>query len=569
MKKLLKIFAVLIVLLVAIAFVAPSFISSDMLKQKLTEQVKAATGRTLTIGGDVKLKFFPVAGVTANDVSLSGLSKEKPLVSLKSLDVNVEVMPLFSKQLVVKGLHLDNPAINLDVAESGAQSWVFETASSEPAVASEQKSAGVPLPVQNIALADVKISNGTVSFHNTQTGDKWNIGALDVNVSMDSLSKPLKFKSSAKVDGKDVAVSGDMSCTGKTCQFANAELRYDTLRASGVIGVDYGKSVPFISVKLKTGELDLNPFLPPQQQKQAGFSLIADAFAATGWSRAPMDFSGLRKINMEVQVEAARVQAYKMHVENTVLKANLKNAKLRADVTDADIYGGKGSIAVALDSIGANVEKSASMRGVQAEPFLRDAMSEEHLSGTLDMDMSVAGRGRTQYEIVNSLQGKGAVKFTDGSIKGVDIAGMVRNVQSAFKEVDTSSQKTDFAELGGTFTITNGIAKNNDLHMKAPLMRLSGEGQADLPNRTVNYRLKPEIVQTIQGQGGKEKEGLGVPIIVSGTFDHLTWSPDLQAVVTDVINNPKKAKEAVKDIKEQFNKENRKETIKNLKGLLR
>lgn len=568
MKTFLKIIAGIFVLLVIAAFIAPSFISTDMLKEKLTAQVKAATGRTLTIAGDVNLKFFPVAGVVANDVSLSGISNDRPLVALKSLDVNVEVMPLFSKQLVIKGLHLDTPTINLEVSESGAQSWVFGKQAEEEAQASSSVGkAGVP--VQGVSLADVKISNGTVNYRNAQTGDKWSLKELNMAVAMDALNKPLKLKSSAKLEDKDIEVSGDMSCARENCQFANAFLRYDTIKADGVIGVDYGKPVPYISVKLKTGELDLNPFLPPQAKKQAGFSLISDAFAAEGWSRAPMDFSALRKINAEAVIETARVLAYKVHVENTVLKAKLNNGRLQANVTDADIYGGKGSIGVALDSIGANIEKSVSLRGVQAEPFLMDAMNEGHISGTLDADMAVAGRGRTQHEIISTLQGQGEIKFTDGAIKGVDIASMVRNVQSAYKEVDTSSQKTDFAELGGTFTIANGIAKNDDLHMKAPLMRLSGAGQADLPNRTVNYRLRPEIVQTIQGQGGKEKEGLGVPIIISGTFDHLTWAPDVQSVVRDIANDPEKAKQTVKDIKEQFNKENRKETIKNLKGMFR
>ena len=45
---------------------------SDLIRQKITEQVKTRTGRDLVIAGRANFTFFPVLGVSLKNVSLSG-----------------------------------------------------------------------------------------------------------------------------------------------------------------------------------------------------------------------------------------------------------------------------------------------------------------------------------------------------------------------------------------------------------------------------------------------------------------------------------------------------------------
>ena len=106
---------------------------------------------------------------------------------------------------------------------------------------------------------------------------------------------------------------------------------------------------------------------------------------------------------------------------------------------------------------------------------------------------------------------------------------MMRQVSTAaLKSGFDSSQKTDFAVLGGTFVITKGVLTNNDLVMQSPLLRLAGKGKVNLLARTQNYRLEPKVVGSLRGQGDKfERKGIVVPIIVTGTWDNPIWRPDL------------------------------------------
>ena len=70
---------------------------------------------------------------------------------------------------------------------------------------------------------------------------------------------------------------------------------------------------------------------------------------------------------------------------------------------------------------------------------------------------------------------------------------MVRNAEGAFLNPEAGqTRKTDFAELGGTFTVKQGILANDDMHLQAPALRIGGRGTVDLPKRTLDYRIEPK-----------------------------------------------------------------------------
>ena len=139
--------------------------------------------------------------------------------------------------------------------------------------------------------------------------------------------------------------------------------------------------------------------------------------------------------------------------------------------------------------------------------------------------------------------------FTDGAVVGVNIAAMVRNVSSAFLSADAAdARKTDFAELGGSFTITNGLLANDDLQLQAPALRINGSGKVDLPAKTVDYRIEPKAAATLEGQESTtDVAGVLVPVNVTGPFDDLSYTPDLTGLVDQLLEDPDALKDQVKD----------------------
>ena len=241
-----------------------------------------------------------------------------------------------------------------------------------------------------------------------------------------------------------------------------------------------------------------------------------------------------------------------IQVGQSRLTLSLQDGLLDLQLRELALYDGAGAGRIVVDA-GPDVPRlqvTFDLTGLQAEPFLMDAAGFERLSGAGTVKLAVSTSGRSQAEFVGALNGSGNIAFRDGAISGINLGAMVRNVGAAFLDPSAGeARKTDFTELSGSFTITNGLLRNNDLLLLSPLLRLEGKGTANLPPRTLDYRLTPRIAATTEGQGGaRDVAGISVPIIIEGPWSDLSYKPDLAALITEELTNPGNAEGVVKGI---------------------
>lgn len=339
-------------------------------------------------------------------------------------------------------------------------------------------------------------------------------------------------------------IKGKLVAAGPKVSFTGAELSLDAIRARGDVSLDSSGKVPYVKATLDTNTIDLNSYMPPSTTPSSTgrSSSTPDAAAPTprtseGWSTEPLDLSGLRAANADLALSVEGLIVRKIKIGRGHLGVQLKDGKLAADLADLALYQGNGKGRVTLDGAGkvAGLGLDMTLAGVQAEPLLKDMMDLDRLTGTANGQIQVSGTGTSQADLMKALNGKGAVKFENGAIKGVNLAAMARNVSTAFLDAQAGrAQQTDFSELSGTFVIEKGILKNNDLILQAPLLRLTGVGTVDLPQRSIHYRIEPKVAATIEGQGGRaDAGGLAVPVVIEGSWDHLSYKPDLSALLKD------------------------------------
>ena len=124
LKKLLIGVAVVVVLVIAAAIAVPFFIPLDTYKGKIVALVKSETGRDLKIDGPVHFSLFPSVALEANDVSLSNPAGavSPNMVQLKTLDVELKLLPLIHGGLEISQFKLVQPAIALEVDKQGKAS---------------------------------------------------------------------------------------------------------------------------------------------------------------------------------------------------------------------------------------------------------------------------------------------------------------------------------------------------------------------------------------------------------------------------------------------------------------
>jgi AsmA protein len=318
---------------------------------------------------------------------------------------------------------------------------------------------------------------------------------------------------------------------------------------------------PALSFALKLNTIDADRYMPPVVEgEQAPVASPATA-AAGGSSELPIE--ALRQLNANGTIDIGKMKATNLISENihATLKAN--GGLVHLYPMRADIYKGQYNGNVSLDARG-DVLKLAineKVANVQAEPLLNDLLDEAPISGLANATIALTGAGKTVDKIKATLNGNGNFAFTEGAVKGINIAESIRKAKAAFsgQKLADSGQpvQTDFSSLTGSFTIKNGIVDNQDLAMKSPLLRLSGAGQADLPQEVINYALNVAIVGTLSGQGGEELadlKGLTIPVKITGPFNSPKPTVDLASLLKDKAKQELKTK-AQEKVKEKLGDE--------------
>ncbi len=342
-----------------------------------------------------------------------------------------------------------------------------------------------------------------------------------------------------------LTIKGRVDAAGTKYTFSEADIAIDAITAKGALAIDLGGAKPVLKGSLAVDKLDVNPYLPPQAAGTAATPAPAPAASApsgqggqaapanAGWNDAPIDLSGLALADADFDVKASSILYRKIEVGPSALTIHLRDAKLETDLSQLTLYNGQGTGKVNVDGAAATpaIAMNFSLSGVKVEPLFEAALGMDRLTGTGKLNFDVTGTGKSQRALISALNGKGAFDIVDGEIKGVNLAALAANAAKSLAGGTGGDNATDFAALTGTFTITNGILKNNDLQLKSGVVPMTGAGTVDLPNQRVDYRVSPSLAGV-----------LNVPVIVSGPWDNLSYRPDLagalQGTAKGLISTP-------------------------------
>jgi AsmA protein len=100
---------------------------------------------------------------------------------------------------------------------------------------------------------------------------------------------------------------------------------------------------------------------------------------------------------------------------------------------------------------------------------------------------------------------------------------------------EKGTEKTELTSLSARFRLTNGQATTEEVRLAGPLMRMTGKGTADLVAQTLDFRVEPKLVLSLQGQGGTgDPAGLGVPVVIRGSWSN----PEIYPDIAGILENP-------------------------------
>ena len=352
------------------------------------------------------------------------------------------------------------------------------------------------------------------------------------------------------------------------------QIRLDDTSVNGTARVAQFDA-PAISFSLAVDQFDLDRYLPPATEGGEAAAGTAEPASASKGEAGELPLEALRALNLNGTLKVGSLKAFNLRTLNVEVQIKAKDGLLRINPAGAQLYNGEIRNDISFDVRKQTPQFSLvnEVVNIQAGPLLHDLTGDDKLLGTVVSHASLRGSGITAEAIKQSLNGKASFSFTDGAIKGVNIAALIRNAKAKLHgepapEV-TESNQTDFAELRGTAVITNGLIRNDDLSMLSPLLRISGKGEVSLPKETIDYTLTTKIVGTLEGQGGAtlgKLKGVSIPVHVAGTFSKPSYTPDLAAALSDVAREKVKEKvdEQQQKIQEKLGSELQDKLLKGL-----
>ena len=311
---------------------------------------------------------------------------------------------------------------------------------------------------------------------------------------------------------------------------------------------------------LDIDQLNVDKYLPPAAAKPAEKAPKDDR----------LDFSALKGHDVHGTIRIGALQASKLKLAK--LNATLKLAGGRLDVAplSLNLYEGTANGSLMLNANGNQLALKQNLAGISINPLMKDLADKDLLEGRGNVALDIASRGESVTAMKKALGGTASLSLKDGAVKGINLAQSLRDIKGKLgARQDTTQQaragdKTDFSELTASLKIANGVARNDDLAMKSPFLRLTGAGDIDIGSGQMNYVAKASVVSTSAGQGGKDLEhlkGLTVPVRVSGPFESLSYKLELGSLVADA------AKAKVEEKKEEIKAKAQDQVKDKLKGL--
>ncbi len=185
LKSLLLVIGGLIVLLVIGAVSFLLLFDPNDYRDDIAAEVKSATGRELTIDGDVEVSIFPWLAIEIGSTRLGNAAGfgDEPFASFERVRLSIRLMPmLISRKLEVATADIDKLRLNLAVDSNGRSNWqdfidASEAMATAPVPESEDESesdSGV------LDISGIEIRDAAIRYSDAQAGGSYMLTELNL-----------------------------------------------------------------------------------------------------------------------------------------------------------------------------------------------------------------------------------------------------------------------------------------------------------------------------------------------------------------------------------------------------
>ncbi|MBF0416768.1 MAG: AsmA family protein [Magnetococcales bacterium] len=350
LKRALQVTAGLTALMVILLVAVPLLVHPNQFRAPIGALVKSATGRTLTIRGDVGLAFFPSLELILRDLSLEedpdfGV---EPLAEARTLVMGVKFVPLLSGRVEMNRAELSGLRLRLVTREDGRANWSSLLA--HPGQRDDAGRADTPVNPATLLNRLLGISNGGIEIgkaslfvHDRQAGLDFKIEPWDFTTGPIHPGRPVTVGSTLRFLEAAHGAQGRLEMKTQLRPLDQGQIRFEGLTIQLTSAVAQG-----LIKEVKAGlQAELILDTHARQAAWSRLELNANLWSDAEWMRElTLGFQG----GLEMDLNSGRLAALQSRV-NLLLKANaLPPAGVRA-VIRSDISADPWRRVLAMDNL--------------------------------------------------------------------------------------------------------------------------------------------------------------------------------------------------------------------------
>lgn len=510
----LKILAIVVLVLVIVIIAIPFLLDANQFRPQIESKLTGALGRDVKVGN---LKLSLLSGnLTVSDISIADNPdfSRTPFVTAKSLKVSVEMKPLvFSKEVRVTGISLEQPAINL--IRSAAGNWNFSDLGGKESP--EKQSAGSSgLPETDILIKKLEITGGRVT---SIEGHKKPVVYENVNLTASDLSFTTSFPFEL---GASLPGGGNFKLNGQAGPLNKTDMLKTPMKAS---------------VAVNDFDLVASGFVPPE----TGLSGLVDfsgTLASDGQQAHSKGFANAEKL----QVMKGGSPAGKPISLEYVLNYDLE--KRKGDLSEAKVQCGKaaarmnGNFSMLGDSVNINMKLLGNNMPVQDLTSLLPAFGvalpkgASLQGGSMNADLTAQGP-------VDRLITEGSADIVNTRLVGFDLAGKM-SVLTTLAGIQPN-QQTEIEKFATRMKMTPEGVQVSELQMLMPALgELSGTGKIGV-DQSLDFAMRALLKPSGGVAGGLSKltggNALNLPFFIRGTSSDPKFVPDTKNAAKSLLGS--------------------------------
>ena len=532
-------------------FVVPRVMPDDYTRQQLARALERETGIELDHADSIRLALFPRLGIVLEQVTLRmpGFA-ETPAITTERIVADVNPWALFERRLKLERLHVEKPAVLFHTNASGRRNWDFgalKQAAQPPRMASLGDTTPPPeasppkMPsLRNrhprLPTATIDITDGSVIYLDEASERRVEIGQVNVTLTSSRADGAAALDGSFRLHGEEVTAHATLRDPISLSEPASP-LRIEIGGRAGSAVFD--GSAAWKDDRHVSGQMRLN---------------LTSGAALSDWLGEARALSGLGPTSLGgtliIDEQRAAFSEGRLQAGEATGDLDLDveyDGKARFNLHSLYLFGGRATGRITVDG----KQRAAVVAGlfeisdVDSLALFKALSGFDWVSGRSAATLHVAGGGDSLSAVLATLTGEGSLSVSDGAIEGLDLPELIAKAREGeFKPWRRRAvQHTRFDSLTSAFTLDKGIAKSRDLTMTGPEIAATGEGEANIPSQSIDYRLKVKVKAATEEERAKAEDGqVEIPLILRGPWE----KPDIYPDLDNVLHDPKMLGDAAK-----------------------